>query len=167
MKLDEATAIYAGSEPVLRIMVDGVQVWPIAGGGSANQVRILIEGTYGAEPMMSTLQFKAGGAVLGGTPFGSSASGVGTEAAAAFDADAATYWQPSIDLEEAPFLGLTLDTSAVIDEIVMTYPSIETYYTASSISAFRIQKWDGAWLDLAVFSDEPVWTPGETRTYTV
>jgi hypothetical protein len=167
MRLDEATAIYAGSEPVLRIMVNGVQVWPVAGGGSANQLRILIEGTYGAEPMVATLQFKAGGTVLTGTPFGSSTGGVGTEAAAAFDADAATYWQPSLDLEEAPFLGLTLDRPAVIDEIVMTYPSIETYYTASSISAFRVQKWDGAWIDLVERGDEAVWTPGETRTYPV
>lgn len=163
MRLDTATAIYAGSEPVKRIMVGGVQVWPVATTGGI-ELRLYVDSTYGAPPTIANLQFKAGTTVLTGTPISSSDAGAANDAAKAFDGSVDTYWTPNGDLDAAPWIGLKLAEAATVSEVVIVNATIETLYTASGIAAFRVTN-DGT--AILTRTDEPEWSPGQTRSYTV
>lgn len=141
------------------------------GTGTYTQARILFDEMHGgAEPMVATLEFRAtvGGAKLTGTAFASSEAGAITAASLAFDADAGTYWEPALDLDAVPYLGQVFASGQAIAQIALTFPNVEASYTAAAPRTFRLQGWDGAqWTTLKTVTNDPAWTPGETRTFNV
>ena len=147
----------------------------VAGGtvgtGTYTQARILFDEMHGgSEPMVAKLEFRAsvGGSALTGTAFASSAAGALTAASKAFDSDATTYWEPSLDVDAVPYLGQTFATGQAIAQIALTFPDVEDAYVAAAPRSFRLQGFDGAeWITLKTVTNESAWTPGQTRTYTV
>jgi hypothetical protein len=160
----DARAVYIGGTAVLvsRTMVNGVQVWPVASVGS-NELRVYIDATFGATVALARVQFMAGGVEITGTPISSSDAGASNAASMAFDSDANTYWTPNAGLDGVPWIGLQLASPKTFDTLVLVYASIETYYTAGAPSAFHAT--EGA-TTVITRTDEPEWSPGQTRSYT-
>lgn len=169
----DALAVYATvggvAVPVLRTMVNGVQVWPVAvSAGVYDELHVAVDETYGGgPPMLNKVEFfaTAGGAALTGTPVASSEAGVLTVAANAFDGDASTYWEGALGFVPAT-VGLQLATPSPVTGFAITYPTIETFYTASSPRTIRLVGVRGTTeTTLYTVVSEPMWAPGTRRAW--
>lgn len=139
--------------------------------GTYSEHQILVDETGdGTEPAIARIEFRAtvGGAALTGTPFASSEAGALNTAAKAFDSDANTHWTPALGHAATDALGLRLGTASALAQVAITAANVEAQFAGSAPRTFRIQGWDGAkWTTLRTFTDEPAWTPGLTRTYSI
>lgn len=141
------------------------------GTGTYTRGRILIDDLWGgAEPMIATCNFHAvlGGLKLAGTPSASSEAGALTSAAMAHDTNVDSYWQSSLDRDTVPWWELAFNEPAEIKQVTLAFPDVEDFYKAESLRNFRIQGWDGSsWTTLKTVTNDPVWTPGTSRTYNI
>lgn len=132
--------------------------------------RVLFTETWGAPAVnIAELQFKnQSGSVLTGTPVFSTAGGVDTVAANAFDSSATTIWAPAIgDLSQS--LGLLLTTPSAVKSISIQYASVDALSFEEGPRSFVVEFSDdgSAWTPMLTVSNEAAWAQAETRTYTI
>lgn len=136
--------------------------------GTYSELRLRIPQTWGA-PSVSLAEVKfratAGGADL--TFSSTYASTEANPASNAFDGSTSTWWSSMVG-DESRYIGGVLSTPSGFAQLVMTFPNIEPDYYEEAPQRFIVEGWNGtAWVTLMEDESEPVWSPGETRTYTV
>lgn len=168
--LSEAKGLYVGSTPVLRVMVSGVQVWPISSAaGTYTSVQVRVTATHGGTPpRLATVTFRAsaGGAALSGSAYASSEDSTQTGAAKAFDGDATTHWGAALG-DASPHVGQTLASASAVREMVLTFANTEPFDTSGAPLDFAVIGISGTTeTTLHTVTGAAAWTPGETRTFT-
>jgi hypothetical protein len=168
--LSEAVALYVGGQAVLRVEVDGVQVWPVsAPAGTYADGLLRITATHGGTvPRIAHVEFRAavGGVALDGSAFASSEGSTQTAASKAFDGDAATHWEPALGHSDSPHVGRAFVGASAIAEVAITFANTEPLDTSGSPLDFQIIGRTGS-TDTTLLSvtGALAWSPGETRTF--
>lgn len=131
--------------------------------------RVVITETWGNPSVtIAKVEFLTGTTPLAGTPIFSTQNSSTTPATAAFDADANSYWQPTIG-DPAPSIGLNFPSPAIVDAVRVTFKPADALNVESAPKSFRIEVTDDGvvWTTKLVVTNEAAWTSGEIRTYQI
>lgn len=141
---------------------------PTPAPGTYSQFRIYVYSTWGAPTVsLAEISFRA---TVGGASIAASSYSASTEALAAanaFDGDSTTWWNSMIG-DDQPHVSMVASTASALAQVALTYPNIEAEYYEEAPRWFVIQGWNGTgWVTLKEVTEDPVWSPGETRTYSI
>lgn len=143
----------------------------VEAGSAFAMAMVVVDETWGdIVPRIGTVGFRntVGGTNLTGTATATSAESVTTDAAKASDGSSTTYWAPTIGDEE-PGVGLIFDDPQAIAQFVVTSSAADEAHVENAPRTFRlVVSNDGiTWSTIKTITDEPRWTAGQTRSYTV